>query len=120
MFDAVTKHGVSGRAREQGLYDLRLWNPREYAANSYRTVDDRPYGGGPGMVMMADPLAKAIAAARSRQAGAGIERVRVIYLSPQGRALDHPAVMEFAAGGGLVMLAGRYEGGGERRNGRHV
>jgi tRNA (guanine37-N1)-methyltransferase len=70
MFDAVTQCGVTGRARERGLYRLELWNPREFATNSYRTVDDRPYGGGPGMVMMAEPLAKTIAAARVRQEGA--------------------------------------------------
>ena len=120
MFGAVTEHGVSGRAREQGLYRLELWNPREFAANSYRTVDDRPYGGGPGMVMMAEPLAKTIAAARERQASAGVAQTRVVYLSPQGRLLDHAAVIEFVARGGLVLLAGRYEGVDERLIGRHV
>jgi tRNA (guanine37-N1)-methyltransferase len=120
MFGAVTENGVSGRAREQGLYRLELWNPREFAANSYRTVDDRPYGGGPGMVMMAEPLAKTIAAARERQKNAGVAQTRVVYLSPQGRLLDHGTVIEFAAGGGLVLLAGRYEGVDERLIARHV
>jgi tRNA (guanine37-N1)-methyltransferase len=120
MFDAVTGCGVSGRARDQGLYELALWNPREFAANSYRTVDDRPYGGGPGMVMMAEPLAKSIAAARERQKNAGVQDTRVVYLSPQGRVLNHRAVMKLAAGGGLVLLAGRYEGVDERLIGRHV
>ena len=120
MFDAVTECGISGRARDQGLYQLTLWNPREFAANSYRTVDDRPYGGGPGMVMMADPLAKTIAAARERQNNAGVKRPRVVYLSPQGRLLDHGMVMELAAGSGLVLLAGRYEGVDERLMRRHV
>ena len=120
MFAAVTEHGVSGRAREQGLYRLELWNPREFAANNYRTVDDRPYGGGPGMVMMAEPLAKTIAAARERQGSAGVQKTIVVYLSPQGRVLDHGTVMEFAAGGGLVLLAGRYEGVDERLIARHV
>jgi len=120
MFDAVTSHGVSGRAREQGLYGLALWNPREFAANSYRTVDDRPYGGGPGMVMMAEPLKRAIAAARERQRAAGVARSRVVSLTPQGRLLDHALVMEFAAAGALVLVAGRYEGVDERLVGHHV
>jgi len=114
MFDAVTQCGVTGRARERGLYRLELWNPREFATNSYRTVDDRPYGGGPGMVMMAEPLAKTIAAARVRQEGAGVPEPQVVYLSPQGRLLDHALVMDLAARGGLVLLAGRYEGVDER------
>src|SRR5215510_4563204 len=100
MFDAVTQCGVTGRARERGLYRLELWNPRDFTANSYRTVDDRPYGGGPGMVMMAEPLAKTIAAARGRQESTGVSETRVLYLSPQGRLLDHGLVMEMAGRGG--------------------
>src|SRR5262245_66671051 len=88
MFDAVTGCGVTGRARDQGLYRLELWNPRDYAENNYRSVDDRPYGGGPGMVMMAGPLEKTLSAARARQEGAGVARPQVVYLSPQGRLLD--------------------------------
>ena len=114
MFDAVTECGVTGRAREKGLYQLVLWNPRDFAANAYRTVDDRPYGGGPGMVMMAEPLEKAIAAARQRQKSSGVNVPRVIHLSPQGRLLHHPLVMELAQEQGLVLLAGRYEGVDER------
>lgn len=114
MFDAVTDSGVTGRARERKLFELVLWNPRSYAANSYRTVDDRPYGGGPGMVMMAAPLEKAASAARQRQKSAGAKRSRAVHLSPQGRRLDHQAVMELAALDGLVLLAGRYEGVDER------
>jgi tRNA (guanine37-N1)-methyltransferase len=120
MFDAVTGWGITGRARERGLYGLQLWNPRDFADNSYRTVDDRPYGGGPGMVMMAAPLEKPIAAARERQQQAGVQRSRVVYLTPQGRLLDHRLVMELAAGDGLVLLAGRYEGIDERLIGRQV
>src|ERR1700712_2743729 len=71
MFGAITESGVTGRARERRLYDLVLWNPRDFAANSYRTVDDRPYGGGPGMVMMAEPVSRAVAAARQRQKSRG-------------------------------------------------
>jgi tRNA (guanine37-N1)-methyltransferase len=114
MFEAVTEYGVTGRARDRGLYQLVVWNPRDFAANSYRAVDDRPYGGGPGMVMMAEPLAKAIAAARQRQRSAGIARPRVIYLSPQGRLLRHETVAELAREQGLVLVAGRYEGVDER------
>jgi len=114
MFEAVTECGVTGRAREKGLYQLVLWNPRDFAATRYRSVDDRPYGGGPGMVMMAEPLEKALAAARQRQKSAGVGRPRVIYLSPQGRLLNHHLVIELSRMEGLVLLAGRYEGVDER------
>ena len=120
MFDAVTGCGVTGRARDQGLYRLDLWNPREHAENNYRSVDDRPYGGGPGMVMMAGPLERTIAAARARQKSAGAAQAKVVYLSPQGRLLDHRLVMELAADGGVVLLAGRYEGVDERLIERQV
>ena len=120
MFAAVTGSGVTGRAQERGLFDLTLWNPRSYATNNYRTVDDRPYGGGPGMVMMAGPLEKALSAARERQGAAGVKRSRVVHLSPQGRLLDHRLVMELAALEGLVLLAGRYEGVDERLIARAV
>ncbi len=120
MFDAVTECGVTGRARDRGLYQLVLWNPRDFAANSHRTVDDRPYGGGPGMVMMAEPLEKAITAARQRQRSSGVRRPRVIYLSPQGSLLDHRLVMELSQEQGLVMVAGRYEGVDERLIRRQV
>src|SRR6185503_8890777 len=92
----------------------------DFAANSYRTVDDRPYGGGPGMVMMVEPLEKALEAARQRQKGCGVKRTKAIYLSPQGRLLDHRRVMEWSALQGLVLLAGRYEGVDERLIGRAV
>lgn len=114
MFDAVTESGVTGRARERGLYQFVAWNPRDFTTNVHRTVDDRPYGGGPGMVMMAEPLDKALAAARQRQVSAGVERPRVVHLTPQGRLLDHALVAELAHEQGLVLLAGRYEGVDER------
>lgn len=114
MFDAVTELGVTGRARERGLYQFVAWNPRDFTANVHRTVDDRPYGGGPGMVMMAEPLDKALAAARQRQMSAGVEKPRVVHLTPQGRSLDHALVAELAREPGLVLLAGRYEGIDER------
>ncbi len=120
MFEAVTGSGVTGRARERGVYELVCWNPRDFAGNSYRAVDDRPYGGGPGMVMLADPLARAIRAARQRQKSSGVGRPRVIYLSPQGRLLDHATVMTLAAEQGIVMIAGRYEGVDERLLEREV
>jgi tRNA (guanine37-N1)-methyltransferase len=114
MFDAVTGSGVTGRARERRLYELLLWNPRDFAVNAYRTVDDRPYGGGPGMVMMAEPLEKALQAAKQRQKSSGVAKSRVLHLTPQGRLLDHALVAELAKEQGLVMLAGRYEGVDER------
>jgi len=120
MFQAVTDSGVTGRARERKLFELVVWNPRAFAAGSYRTVDDRPYGGGPGMVMMVEPLEKALNAARQRQKSAGAKRNRVVYLSPQGRLFNHRRVMELAALDGLVLLAGRYEGVDERLIARAV
>lgn len=120
MFEAVTESGVTGRARERKLFELVAWNPRAYAANSYRTVDDRPYGGGPGMVMMAEPLEKALEAARQRQKSAGVTRSKVVYLTPQGRPLNHRKVMEWSGLQGLVLLAGRYEGVDERLLARGV
>lgn len=120
MFDAVTRFGITGRAWEQGLYRLQLWNPRDFTDNAYRTVDDRPYGGGPGMVMLAEPLERAIVAARGRLAETGVANPRVIHLSPQGRQLNHPLVVELAGLPGMVLLAGRYEGVDERLLQRQV
>jgi tRNA (guanine37-N1)-methyltransferase len=114
MFAAVTHSGISGRALETGLWSLGLWNPRDFTKDNYRTVDDRPYGGGPGMLMLAEPLEKALDAAK--EAGGG----KVIYLSPQGRKLDHEKVMELAGGGAVTLLCGRYEGVDERLIRRRV
>jgi tRNA (guanine37-N1)-methyltransferase len=114
MFDALTSWGVTGRARETGIYQFVAWNPRDFAANAYRTIDDRPYGGGPGMVMMAEPLAKALRAARRRQSSCGVRETRVVYMSPQGRRLDHDAVRSLSSLEGAVVLCGRYEGVDER------
>src|SRR6267142_2581601 len=108
MFAAVTESGITSRALEAGLWQLKTWNPRDCTTDNYRTVDDRPYGGGPGMVMLAEPLEKALDAARG--AGAG----RVVYLSPQGRKLDHRKVVELAKESALTLLCGRYEGVDER------
>ncbi len=115
-FAAVSDWGVTRRALEQGLWSLALWNPRDFTTDNYRTVDDRPYGGGPGMVMLAEPLEKAVAAAKAAAEGAA----RVIYLSPQGAMLDHRKVMALAAEPRLVLLCGRYEGVDERLIARAV
>ncbi|MDO9190011.1 MAG: tRNA (guanosine(37)-N1)-methyltransferase TrmD [Sulfurimicrobium sp.] len=120
MFEAVTASGITRRAQEQSRYQLRLWNPRDFTSNNYRTVDDRSYGGGPGMVMLAEPLERAITAARQAQSAAGAEQTRVVYLSPQGRLLDHALVMDLVDTGGLILLAGRYEGVDERLLQRQV
>src|SRR5882672_10513035 len=114
MFDALTASGITQRARDNGHYELVLWNPRDFSGNAYRSVDDRPYGGGPGMVMMAEPLAKALRAARQRQISCGVNRTRTVYLSPQGRPLTQQVVERLGKLAGLVLLAGRYEGVDER------
>lgn len=114
MLDAVTQWGITGRARERRCYEVVAWNPRDFAGDAYRTVDDRPYGGGPGMVMLAAPLERAITAARQRQSSSGVGRTQVVFLSPQGRLLDQTLVREMAALDGLVLVAGRYEGVDER------
>lgn len=109
MFDALTGSGITRRALERNLYQLNCWNPRDFATDRHRTVDDRPYGGGPGMVMLVEPLEQAIQAAGKAQRQAGVAG-RVIYLSPQGRRLDHGKVMELVAQPSLTLLCGRYEG----------
>ena len=114
MFSAVTHSGISGRALEAGLWSIGLWNPRDFTKDNYRTVDYRPYGGGPGKMMLAEPLEKALDAAR--QAGGG----KVVYLSPQGRKLDHEKVMELAGREATTLLCGRYEGVDERLIRRRV
>jgi tRNA (guanine37-N1)-methyltransferase len=108
--------GVTGRARQRGLWDLGVWNPRDYTTDNHRTVDDRPFGGGPGMVMLGEPLAQAIAAAKAAQAAAGVTAPSVIHLSPSGAPLTHARVMALAQAkaAGYVLLAGRYEGIDER------
>jgi tRNA (guanine37-N1)-methyltransferase len=114
MFAAITASGITSRALEAGLYSLTTWNPRDFTADRYRTVDERPYGGGPGMVMLAEPLERALDGIRL--AGGG----RVIYLSPQGRKLDHRRVMQLKQEPALTLLCGRYEGVDERLLERRV
>lgn len=120
MLDAVAQQGITSRALENGLFSLQTWNPRDYTTDKHRSVDDRPYGGGPGMVMLAEPLELTLKAARAAQQADGITRPKVIYLSPQGRCLNHAVVMELAAEPGLILLAGRYEGVDERLLQREV
>lgn len=110
MFAAITNFGITRRALERGLWQLACWNPRQWTRDVHHTVDDRPYGGGPGMVMLAEPLEQAIAAAK---VGAG-ETAKVIYLSPQGMPIRQQHVLELATCGGAILLCGRYEGVDER------
>ena len=110
MFRAITDFGVTGRAVKRGLLEINLWNPRDFAHDKHRTVDDRPYGGGPGMLMMVQPLRDAIQAAKQ----AAGDDVKVIYLSPQGKTLTQSGVAELAQHSKLILVAGRYEGIDER------
>jgi len=115
MFDAITQYGVTRRAAEQGRFVLHTWNPRDFTSDKHRSVDDRPYGGGPGMLMLAEPLAQAIATAKQSQAQTGVVKSCVIHLSPQGRQLTHAVVKELLErNDGLILLASRYEGVDER------
>ena len=122
MVEAAASVGVTGRARERGLWTLACWNPRDRTTDPHRTVDDRPYGGGPGMVMMAEPLGATIEAAREAQKAAGWRSSRTIHLTPAGCALTHARVAELAAmrETAFVLIAGRYEGIDERLVEREV
>lgn len=116
LFAPHLTQGITRRAFESGLVDVRLWPLRDHADNNYRRVDDRPYGGGPGMVMLAEPLERALTAIReARQDGAP-----VVHFTPTGRRLDQATVQEFARGQGAVLLCGRYEGIDQRFIDRHV
>ncbi|MFP4610517.1 MAG: tRNA (guanosine(37)-N1)-methyltransferase TrmD [Thiohalophilus sp.] len=110
MFSAVTGFGITGRALSRGLIEVGFYNPRDYTTDRYQTVDDRPYGGGPGMVMMVEPLRDAIRDARGSSDSAG----RVIYLSPQGRRLDQAGLEQLSRQSHLILVCGRYEGIDER------
>ena len=114
MFAAITGSGITSRALEAGLYSVTTWNPRDFTTDNYRTVDDRPYGGGPGMVMLPEPLERTLDAVKT--AGGG----RVVYLTPQGKKLDHRRVMGFSSEKSLTLLCGRYEGVDERLLERRV
>jgi tRNA (guanine37-N1)-methyltransferase len=115
MLKAVTEFGISGRAVRQGLLDLATWSPRDFAQDKHKTVDDRPYGGGPGMLMMVQPLRDAINAAKDwANAGREGNQAKVIYLSPQGKVFNQQAAVFMANDTNLVLVAGRYEGIDER------
>jgi tRNA (guanine37-N1)-methyltransferase len=117
MFDAITKYGITSRALKQKIYDLQCWNPRDFTTDNHKTVDDRPFGGGPGMVMLAEPLEKAIEAAKQAQAKENTEEKSaswVIHLSPAGKPLTHQKVMQLSKRQGLVLLTSRYEGVDQR------
>jgi len=110
MFEALTGYGISSRAVNQGLVEVSSFNPRDFTDDPHATVDDRPYGGGPGMLMTIEPLRKAIGAAKNWIQGDPL----VVYLSPQGKVLQQTAVNQFATGQSLILIAGRYEGIDER------
>lgn len=116
MFSALTEYGITGRAVTKGLLELSVLNPRDFTEDRHRTVDDKPYGGGPGMVMKPEPLKKALAAAKERL---GTD-AKVVYLSPQGQQLTQAAVEDFSVCDCLVLIAGRYEGIDERFISRYV
>jgi tRNA (guanine37-N1)-methyltransferase len=110
MFETFTQQGVIGRAVKTGLLQVECFNPRDFTFDKHRTVDDRPYGGGPGMLMMVQPLKDAILAAK-KAAG---RKTKVIYLSPQGKKLDQAGVKQLSQNESLILVAGRYEGIDER------
>lgn len=114
MFGAIAQFGVTQRALDQGIWGFHTWNPRDFTEDNYRRVDDRPYGGGPGMVMLVEPLEQAIQAASVRQQQLGVAKPHVVYLSPQGRALTHKKAVELSQRPGVILLCGRYEGVDER------
>jgi tRNA (guanine37-N1)-methyltransferase len=110
MFDAISQYGVTGRAVKQERLSVEYWNPRDFTQDKHRTVDDRPYGGGPGMVMKVEPLKQAIGAAKSALG----QQAKVIYLSPQGKQLTQADLKTFATQEEIIFVAGRYEGIDER------
>lgn len=110
MFQAITHYGITRRACDRGLLQVECWDPRDYTADKHQTVDDRPYGGGPGMVMQVEPLRQAIRAAKNAAKGP----TKVIYLSPQGRRLEQTDIRVAAEAERLIFVAGRYEGIDER------
>ena len=124
MFAAVRDQGVSGRAHARGIWSLVAWNPRDFTTDVHRTVDDRPYGGGPGMVMLAEPLAQAVEAARAARLQAGVDApdapAPVVLLSPAGRTHDQPAAQRWAGSAGAILICGRYEGIDQRFIDRYV
>lgn len=111
LFEPFLKHGITRRAFESGQVEVRLWNPRDFAEGNYRRVDDRPFGGGPGMVMMAEPLWRCLQAIRDDRGASGSPEAPVVLFSPTGRRLDHPMAEAWSQDeAGAILLCGRYEG----------
>jgi tRNA (guanine37-N1)-methyltransferase len=119
MFAALTKYGITARAYENKAYDLQCWNPRSYTTDNHKSIDDRPYGGGPGMVMLVEPLEKTIMAIKKKQSEQGLQS-KVVHLSPSGKTLTHAKVMELSRQDGLILLTSRYEGVDQRLLDMHV
>jgi tRNA (guanine37-N1)-methyltransferase len=117
LFTPFLHQGINRRAFESGLVDVNLWPLREYAEDNYRRVDDRPYGGGPGMVMLVEPLERALAAVRAKR---GSNLVPVVHFSPTGQTINQTLLRHFAASEGAILLCGRYEGIDQRFLDRHV
>ena len=120
LFAPFLAQGITRRAYESGRVDVRLCNLRDHAEGTYRRVDDRPFGGGPGMVMLAEPLERALAAVASARAAAGVPRGPVVLFTPTGRRIDQALAREWAGGPGATLLCGRYEGLDQRVIDRHV
>ncbi len=114
MLDALVDHGITRKAMDEGRFELKAWDPRDFTQDAYRRVDDRPYGGGPGMVMLPEPLEACIEAAKARQKEAGVASPHVVLMSPQGERLGEDLLFELLGYEGLVVIAGRYEGLDER------
>ena len=114
MYLALTDYGVVGRAFKEKNVDLQLWNPRDFSHNQHKTVDDRPYGGGPGMLMMADPIVKSIESAKKRQNELGFSDSKVVHMTPRGKKLNHNLVESLVKESNLIFIASRYEGIDER------
>lgn len=114
MFDAIADFGMTRRGLDEKAWALQCFNPREFAVNAYKTIDDRPYGGGPGMVMMAEPLNTALDAAAKQQVAAGVAKPKVVYVTPQAKPITDAGIRDLANEDGLIFLCGRYEGIDER------
>lgn len=114
MAHAITDFGVTGRALDRGIAEIHRWNPRDYTEDHHRTVDDRPYGGGPGMVMLYEPLKRTIQQVRQSQRDAGVDKPHLVYLSPQGAPFTQQRAEALSQQPGVILLAGRYEGVDER------
>ncbi|MCB6183646.1 tRNA (guanosine(37)-N1)-methyltransferase TrmD [Leeia sp. TBRC 13508] len=114
MFESFTGSGIVSRAFKKQLCHFQAWNPRDFVEDVHKTVDDRPYGGGPGMVMLSAPLEMAVMAAKEKQRQSGVEKSHVVYMSPQGKVLNQDVVNDLLTKQGIILIAGRYEGVDER------